>query len=118
MDVSELNLTDAERKQNVGSTEENLSLSNPVVTILEDEDDGDLSTDDLSLREAILYSKNGDRITFDSSLRDGTILLTSGTLSIDKSLTIKGFEDSNLTIDGNNQHRVFNISDRIFYKEW
>ena len=93
--------------------EENRNLVDPVVTILDDEDDRDLSPEDISLREAILYSNDGDTISFDPSLKDGTILLTSGELAIDKSLTIQGFTDSELTINGNDRSRVFNIDNNF-----
>ncbi len=95
----------------INTTEETPSLSNPVVTVLDDEDDGDLSTGDISLREAILYSNSGDTISFDTNLSNGTILLTLGELHIDKSLTIQGFDASKLTIDANNSSRVFNVDD-------
>ncbi|MGB5714511.1 MAG: hypothetical protein WBM44_26800, partial [Waterburya sp.] len=94
------------------TTEEISSLNNPIVSVLDDENDGDLSVDDISLREAVLYGNDGDTITFDPSLRNGTVLLTLGGISIDKNLTIQGFVDGALTIDGNNTSRVFNINDR------
>ena len=99
--------------QQLITSEKNLSLVNPMVTILEDEDDGDLSENDISLREAILYSNDGDTVTFNDKLKDETILLTLGELAIDKSLTIQGFADSELTIDGNSQSRVFNIDNNF-----
>ena len=47
-----------------------------VVTILEDEDDDDLSANDISLREALVNSNPGDTITFDSrSCLAGQLLL-------------------------------------------
>ena len=70
-----------------------------IVSTLEDENDGDFSAEDLSLREAIANSNDGDTITFDSSLSGGTINLISGELTIDKSLTIQGLGANNLTID-------------------
>ncbi len=97
----------------IRTIEESPIISNPLVTILDDEDDGDLSENDISLREAILYSNDGDTIDFDASLNDGTILLTLGELKIDKNLTIQGFADSELTIDGNNSSRVFNVDDNF-----
>ncbi len=97
----------------IRTIEELPSLTNPIVTVLDDENDGDLSVEDISLREAILYSNDGDTISFDASLSDGTILLSLGQLNIDKSLTIEGFADSKLTIDGNNNSRVFNIDDNF-----
>ena len=88
------------------------SLNNPIVTILNDEDDGNLNADDLSLREAIRYSQDGDTVSFDPSLKDEVVSLTLGGIRIDKNLTVQGFEDSQLTIDANNQSRIFVVSDR------
>ena len=99
--------------QQLTTSEENLSLVDPVVTTLEDEDDGDLSLTDISLREAILYSNSGDTISFDDSLKNETIVLTLGELAINKSLTIQGFADSELTIDGNDKSRVFNVDNNF-----
>jgi hypothetical protein len=85
-----------------------------VVSTLEDENDGDFGAGDLSLREAILNSSDGNTITtitFDSSLSNGTITLSLGELLIDKSLNIEGLGSENLTIDANQQSRVFNIDD-------
>ena len=82
-----------------------------VVSTLEDENDGDFSAGDLSLREAIATAESGSSITFDSSLSGGSIVLNSGELSIDKSLFISGLGANNLTISGNNESRVFLIDD-------
>ncbi len=92
---------------------ENLSLNNPIVTILDDEDDGNLVANDISLREAIVHSQDGSKVSFDNSLKNKTILLTRGELNIDKNLTIQGFTDGELTIDGNNKSRVFNINNNF-----
>src|SRR5437868_3986460 len=59
-----------------------------------------------SLRQAILDSADGDRITFGIS---GLIVLTNGELMITRNLTITGPGPKQLTISGNNQSRVFNI---------
>ena len=80
-----------------------------VVSTFEDENDGDFSEGDLSLREAIALAKSGSTISFNSNLSGGTITLTSGELAIDKALTIEGLGANNLTISGNNQSRVFNV---------
>ena len=83
-----------------------------IVSILEDENDGDFSTGDLSLREAIATAESGDTITFDSSLSGDTITLVDGELAIDKSLIIQGLGANNTIIDANrNSGRVFNIDD-------
>ncbi|MGL5941204.1 MAG: DUF4347 domain-containing protein [Waterburya sp.] len=83
-----------------------------IVSTLEDENDGDFSAGDLSLREAIQLAENGQTITFDSNLSGGTITLGLGELLIDKSLTINGLGANNLTIDATDSlNRVFNIDD-------
>ncbi|MGL6340801.1 MAG: DUF4347 domain-containing protein, partial [Waterburya sp.] len=82
-----------------------------IVSTLEDENDGDFSAGDLSLREAIQLAENGNTITFDSNLSGGTITLGLGELAIEKSLTIDASGADNLTIDANQQSRVFNIND-------
>ena len=58
-----------------------------------------------SLRQAILDAASGDTIEFAVT---GTIVLTSGELSINKSLTIHGPGSGDLSIRGNNARRVFN----------
>ena len=94
----------------------------PVVTTLDDENDGDLSVGDISLREAIFFSNDGDTITFDSSLSGGTINLALGQLTIDKSLTIQGLGADRITVEGSgnsfppnraNLSRIFNVDDRL-----
>ena len=90
---------------------DNVSNEEIVVSILEDENDGDFSEGDLSLREAIATAESGDTITFDSSLSGGTITLVDGELTIDKSLTIQGLDAGNTTIDADGNSRVFNIND-------
>ena len=82
-----------------------------IVSILEDENDGDFSAGDLSLREAIATAESGDTITFDSNLSGGTINLVDGELAIDKSLTINGLGAENIIIDADGNSRVFNIDD-------
>ncbi|NJR47367.1 MAG: hypothetical protein HC775_17390 [Hyellaceae cyanobacterium CSU_1_1] len=81
-----------------------------VVSTLADENDGDYCAGDLSLREAIALGNSGNTITFDSSLSEGTITLSQGELLIDQSLNIDGL-DSEITVDANQQSRVFNIDD-------
>ena len=87
---------------------ENTSL---VVSILEDENDGDFSEGDLSLREAIALAESGDTITFDPDLGSGTIVLNDGELVIDKSLTIQGLGAENIIVDADGSSSVFNIDD-------
>ena len=95
-----------------------------IVSILDDENDGDFSADDLSLREAIALandSEGADTITFDPSLNNGTITLikdqptgrptlANTPLSITDSVTISGLGSDNLTIDGDDGgNGIFNI---------
>ena len=85
-----------------------------VVSTLEDENDGDFSEGDLSLREAISIAESGSAITFNSNLSGGTITLGLGELLIDKSLTINGLGAENIIIDGGgveNNARVLRIDD-------
>ncbi|MFO0808472.1 MAG: right-handed parallel beta-helix repeat-containing protein [Gemmataceae bacterium] len=65
-----------------------------------------------SLRQAISDangSAGADTITFNAGVT-GTITLTSGELSIMDDLTITGPGAANLTINGNNAGRVFNVN--------
>ena len=68
-----------------------------------------------SLRQAIIDAGGGDTIDFDGTAfpdpATGTIVLTSGELVINKALTISG--GNNVTIDGNDASRIFNIDDGI-----
>ena len=81
-----------------------------IVSILDDENDGDFSEEDLSLREAIATAESGDTITFDSNLSSGTIALVNGELTIDKNLAINGL-GAEIIIDAGGNSRVFNIDD-------
>ena len=87
-----------------------------IVSTLDDENDGDFSEGNLSLREAIALANDTegeDTITFDSALSGGTITLIKDqptntaelaniSLSITDSVTISGLGADNLTIDGDN----------------
>ncbi len=66
-----------------------------------------------SLRQVVVTDASaGDTVQFDSSLSGATITLTSGQITINKSLTIDGSSlSSPLTISGNSSSRVFYISD-------
>ncbi|MDB9526338.1 hypothetical protein PN498_10100 [Oscillatoria sp. CS-180] len=81
-----------------------------VVDTLVDENDGDLSAGDVSLREAIAFTEAGGTITFDPNLQ-GTITLDAalGELVIDKALTIDGTGSDRITVSGNDQTRVFRL---------
>jgi hypothetical protein len=102
------NNTDQLEVQNPNNEESSTSF---VVSTLEDENDGNFSDGDLSLREAIAIAENNETITFDSNLSGGSVVLSQGELLIDKSLTINGLGAKNLTIDGNKESRIFQIDD-------
>ncbi|MEL6929329.1 MAG: calcium-binding protein [Cyanobacteria bacterium J06600_6] len=89
---------------------ENNTLENLVVSTLEDENDGDLSAGDLSLREAIANASPGASITFGDGL-SGSIILGQGELIINKSLNIQGSGAKKLTIDGSNSTRSLVVDD-------
>ena len=81
-----------------------------IVSTIEDENDGNFSEGDLSLREAIAIAQSDDTITFDSSLSGGTITLALGELAVNQNfLTIQGLGAENITIDAGGNSRVFNI---------
>ncbi|MEJ7768971.1 MAG: choice-of-anchor Q domain-containing protein, partial [Chitinophagaceae bacterium] len=61
-----------------------------------------------TLREIISKACAGIQITFDSAVTN--IILTRGELRINKAITIIGPGASRLTISGNNNSRIFNIS--------
>jgi len=62
-----------------------------------------------SLREQIANATNGSTITFNSSLMNQTITLTSGEIDISKNLTLQGPGMLNLNISGNNTSRIFHL---------
>ena len=69
----------------------------------------------ISLREAISYAEEGDRITFADTIPGGTIMeLLHGSLKIKKGITIDAesntnFKNCTLRIDGRGRGRVFSI---------
>jgi hypothetical protein len=65
---------------------------------------------DGSLRGEIAAASSGDMIQFASSLAGQTITLTQGELAINQSLDIEGLGANQLTISGNNQSRVLDIT--------
>ena len=87
-----------------------------IVSNLEDENDGDFSSGDLSLREAITLANEKvgtDKITFDASLSGSAIALDtseSSSLVIKDSVDIIGLAQDNLTLDGG---FVVNIAENI-----
>src|SRR5687767_5167723 len=64
----------------------------------------------VSLREAIGAARDGDQISFDTSLSGSTIKLDLGELLINKDLDILGPGANDLAISGNGKSRVFEIS--------
>ena len=88
---------------------------NLVVDILDDEYDGNFGPGDLSLREAISQANGSaghNTITFDAAVvaSSMTIDLELGEMEIADSVTIDGPGQHLLTIDGQQQSRVFHIS--------
>ncbi|MEH1844444.1 MAG: DUF4347 domain-containing protein [Nostoc sp.] len=81
-----------------------------------DTDDGNANNGITTLREAINLANataGDDTITFGGVFNDttpDTITLTSGQLTITDDVTILGTGVSNLTVNGNNASRVFEIS--------
>jgi hypothetical protein len=63
-----------------------------------------------SLRDAIGLAQNGDRIIFTVA---GRILLTNGSLVLDKDLTVTGPGPAELAVSGNSSSRVFVINSNI-----
>lgn len=104
----------------IGSIEQR-SL-NLVVDTLVDEDDGDFSVGDLSLREALGQTNSNfggmDTIAFDSALAGGTIVLSLGELLISDTVKITGLGDELLSVDasGNDPTPEVNNGDgsRVF----
>jgi predicted outer membrane repeat protein len=60
-----------------------------------------------SLRDTLAAATDGDTITFAVT---GSIVLTSGELLVEKSITISGPGSDNLAVDGNASSRVFHIA--------
>src|SRR4030095_2040404 len=73
-----------------------------IVTNTNDHGDG-------SLRSIIACALSGSVITFDHSLLNQTISLTTGEIDITKNLTINGLGMMNLTVSGHNNSRIFHI---------
>ncbi|MCK6476036.1 MAG: hypothetical protein L6Q35_04310, partial [Phycisphaerales bacterium] len=87
---------------------------NLVVDTLVDEDDGNVGTGDLALREAIRFANDNpgtDAISFGAALNGGTITLGGSQLIITDGVTITGPGAKMLAISGNNQSRVLYFTD-------
>ncbi|MBD3321726.1 MAG: hypothetical protein GF350_11580 [Chitinivibrionales bacterium] len=80
------------------------------VDILIDEDDGDLSPGDISLREAIKAVQPSGVVSFVKGLV-GVIPLTLGQIEIDKGLAILAPPGKKIAIDAQNDSRIFMIDD-------
>ena len=84
-----------------------------VVDTLVDENDGDYSAGDLSLREAVALVADGGNITFDSGLAGGTIVLNGSHLELINGVTIDGDTNgddiADITISGGATSRLFFI---------
>lgn len=93
-----------------------------IVSTVSDNDDGDHSPGNLSLREALglaAVSPEADLIQFDSSLAGGTIELLSafGQLVVDSDVEIRGLGPEDLTISANNSNsRVFLVASGVTAK--
>ncbi|MEM6384371.1 MAG: calcium-binding protein [Pseudomonadota bacterium] len=96
-------------------------MANFVVTTVADENDSGATTGSpggtgLSLREAISLANAttaSDTITFDASLSGQTITLTQGQLELTSDMVIDGDIDgddkADITLDGNDASRVFEV---------
>ena len=84
-----------------------LSPTSIIVTIAGDEDDGDLSPDDISLREAIAMAPPGATIQFSAALMD-QVIETRGNSFAPVDVTIIGLGASHLTIRRD-------VPDRVLY---
>ena len=72
-----------------------------------DEADGSITDGDISLRDAIALAPAGETIGF---VYGGTIDLTLGEFMIDKDLTISAGSGLQLTIDAQDNSRIFNVT--------
>ena len=98
-----------------------VALASVVVDTLVDEDDGDFSAGDLSLREALGLVAPGGTITFDAGITggttpgvdDGVITLGGSRLIINQDVTINGDvngdDRADITIDANDSSRVISV---------
>ena len=85
-----------------------ISPQSVIVTTAEDEQDGDLTSEDVSLREALL-DLGASQVQFSIDLVEKEILLTLGRLTIND-VYIVGLGEQNLAINGNGQSKVFYVN--------
>ncbi|HHI82810.1 MAG TPA: hypothetical protein ENJ99_06620, partial [Rhizobiales bacterium] len=82
-----------------------------TVDTIVDEQDGNYSAGDLSLREAIATASAGATIVFDAALAGQTITLTMGEPALAQDLVIDGDTNgdnkADITISGKNSSRIF-----------
>jgi hypothetical protein len=91
-----------------------LSSGQIIVSTSEDEDDGNYSLGDLSLREALalVADSDADSIAF-ANIALGEIVLTQGALTINNDVTIAGPGADLLALSGNYQSQVFNVGSGV-----
>jgi hypothetical protein len=80
-------------------------LAPPVVTVMNTDDAGAGS-----LRQAVIDAPDGATIQFDASIAGQTIVLTTGEIAIEKTLTIEAPVPAGMTISGNLSSRVFRVA--------
>jgi CSLREA domain-containing protein len=87
-----------------------------LVDTLADELDGDHSAGDFSLREAIDLANRiagANTIEFSPELAGGTILMVMGEYAITDAVEIAGLGAELLTIDAQQQSRIFNVTAKL-----
>ena len=84
---------------NSADTSRTVTVFSPVVSNLDDSGPG-------SLRWTVTNAPAGTTLTFAQSLSGGTVTLTGSQIDLNKNLTI----DGDVTIDGNANSRIFNVS--------
>ncbi|MCV6637732.1 LamG-like jellyroll fold domain-containing protein, partial [Candidatus Albibeggiatoa sp. nov. NOAA] len=82
-----------------------VNVTSLIVDSLNDTADGDYSTGQNTLREAVANADVGETITFADSIAGQTILLNSQ-ITLDQNITING-SDKNISISGQDSVRVF-----------
>lgn len=99
----------------LGATGQGIIGKDLVVTTMDDEADGNVTPNDLSLREALHRAarnpRTQDKITFDSSLVDQTMSLQHGELDVFGQTLIEGPGADRMTIDAHGSSRIFDVFD-------